>query len=188
MNALADQPQNLNQLSQLNFKMMIRRTPTTSYFCYAVNLPGISLPPTNQPTAFINIPQPGDHVEFNPLVATFKVDENLTNYFDIHSWMRKLGRADDFREYAQLASKQQSTGLAQKSEIVVAYLDSQRNPSIMVTYYDAHPIQLTDINFNSQNPDLSTASATVVFKYLNYDFEFIKTNTTYPENWLTNNS
>src|SRR5690348_10377833 len=102
MVATSNNPTNPNQLSQINFKLDIKRSPTLSYFCNRATIPGLSLPPTHQPTPLMDIPVYGDKVTFNPLVVAFKVDEDLKNYFEIHAWMRALGNADDTANFKAL--------------------------------------------------------------------------------------
>lgn len=149
----------------------MKRSPTLIYFCTKVNVPGVSLPAVNQPTPFVVIPQPGDHLEFNPFQAIFKVDEDLTNYFEIHAWLRALGKADQFKDYAALEAKPQYTGFGLKSDIVCSILNSSRNANFNIIYNDAFPTDLSDIVFDSQSSDVMTLSATVTFRYLNYDYE-----------------
>jgi hypothetical protein len=50
MNALVEQPTNLNYLSPLGFKFTLRRLPMVNYFCQSVDIPAISMTPINTPT------------------------------------------------------------------------------------------------------------------------------------------
>src|SRR6516225_6142511 len=103
--SLSRVPDNLNYLPSGTFKVFIRRCPSVVFFTQKVNLPGVKLPPVEYKTPFLYISETGDHLEFNPFQVTFIVDENLNNWLEIHSWMRNLGHADDFIEYAALEAK-----------------------------------------------------------------------------------
>jgi hypothetical protein len=116
--------------------MSLKSVPYISHI-----IPGLVLPPTSQPTPVMDIPVYGDHVTFNPLVVTFKVDEDLRNYFEIHSWMRALGNADDQANFKALAANPQYTCIGLKSEILFSILNSARR-SNSNTFYDAFPVNL----------------------------------------------
>lgn len=173
MTALDNNVTNPNQLSQINFRMFIKRSPTLSYFCNRVNVPGLILPATEYATPNLAIPIYGDKVVFNPLTVTFKVDEDLKNYFEIHSWMRALGNADDTNNFAALKAVPQYTGAGLMSEILVSILSSARRSNFNLTYYDCFPVNLSDLNFDATATDLQTITASVEFRYLNYDHEFV---------------
>jgi len=169
-------PENKNLLSQINFKMLLRRSPNVDYFCSKVNIPGIILPVVWQNTPFVDIPQTGDRASFKPLVVTFKVDEDLINYMNMYSWLRDLGFTDQFQQYKDLKSHPQYTGVGLRSDIVVSILDSTRNANFTITYYDAIPIELSDLQFDAQALNPLMVNASVVIRYLNWDYE-LSTNT-----------
>ena len=171
--ALDRNPTNPNHLSQINFRFIIKRSPTLNYFCTRVNIPGLKLPAVHQPTPYVDIPKHGDKLTFNPFIATFNVDENLENYFDIHRWMRAIGGADDWADYKALSDLPQYTGQSVMSEVTMTVLNSSRNAHFNLTFYDVFPTDLTDIEFNVQEEDVVPRTATVVFEYMNYDFELI---------------
>ena len=53
-------PNELDYLRPNAFKFAVHNIPNTSYFCQAVNIPEMNLPPALQDTPFTNIPTPGD--------------------------------------------------------------------------------------------------------------------------------
>ena len=169
--SLSRVPDNLNYLPSGTFKVFIRRCPSVVFFTQKVNLPGVKLPPVEYKTPFPDIAETGDHLEFNPFQVTFIVDENLNNWLEIHSWMRNLGHADDFIEYAALEAKPDWTGESLKSEIILTILDSARDPFMHVTFHDCIPIDLTDISFDSTLTDAKYLTATATFNYTNFDYE-----------------
>jgi hypothetical protein len=171
--ALSNVPQNLNFMSPLGFKLHIRRTPHVNYFLHKVNLPGLDLPMPVQHTPFVDIPYEGDHVKFNELSATFHVDERLNNWLEIHSWMRNIGKADDFMEHKALHDKLPHSGLAIKSEIVLTLLNSAKDPYMHVTFHDCMPTTLSDVVFDATMPDVKYLTADVKFIYSNFDYERI---------------
>lgn len=170
LGAIGNIPENKNLLSQINFKMIIRRAPTVNYFCTKVNIPGAILPHINQGTPFVNIPQYGDHLEFKPLVITFHVDEDLKNYIEIYQWMRDLAKAETFTQFKELKSHPQQTGYGLRSEIIISILNSTRNANFNLTFYDCIPTELSDLTFDAQLPDTVMSNASMVLRYLNWDY------------------
>src|SRR5262245_9649609 len=143
MTALDNNVTNPNQLSNINFRFVIKRSPTLSYFCQRINVPGLVAPATEYPTPNLAIPVYGDKIVFNPLVATFKVDEDLKNYFEIHSWIRALYNADDTNNFKALKASPQYTGAGLMSEILVTILNSSRRSNFNLTFYDCFPTNLS---------------------------------------------
>lgn len=169
--ALTNVPENLNYLSPLSFKFTMKRSPHVNYFLHRVNIPGINLATVDQPTPFVPIPQSGDHVEYNPLIATFRVDEDLHNYFEIHDWIKNLGKTEEFEQYKTLSDQPDYTGFGVKSEIVLNILNSKRNPNVTFTFHGCLPEGLSDIWFDAAQTDVQYAVATVQFKYVYYTWE-----------------
>ena len=173
MSVVDNRPENMNFLSPLNFKFQIKRTPSLNFFVQKVNLPGLTLPNIDENTPLIRIPYPGDHLLFDELVVTFKVDENLINYMEIHNWLRGLGKPS-YEEYKNLKSKSIYTGESLNSDISLSILTSYKNPNYEVIFTDAFPVSLSGIDFTTTAEDISYLEATATFKYLTYTIK--KTN------------
>lgn len=171
MTALDGLPKNPNQLSNINFKLLIKRMPGVVFFCHKANIPGANLPVTWQPTPFVDIPEYGDHLEFKPFVVSFKVDEDLRNYVEFYSWLREIGKADSFAEFKKLKSQPNYTGRGIKSEAILSILDSNRNANFNITYHDCIPVDISDLNFDAQSPDVMMINATATMRYINWTFE-----------------
>jgi hypothetical protein len=167
MSVVDNRPENMNFLSPLNFKFQIKRTQSLNFFVQKVNLPGLSLPNIDENTPLIRIPYSGDHLLFDELVVTFKVDENLINYMEIHNWLRGLGKPS-YEEYKNLKSKSTYTGESLNSDISLSILTSYKNPNYEVIFTDAFPISLSGIEFTTTAEDISYLEATATFKYLTY--------------------
>ena len=87
MAALENTPTNPNFLSPLNFKFSIKRAPHINFFTQKISIPSLNLPSYNSPNPFVKIPEPGEHIDYGDLELTFRVDENLKNYLEIHNWI-----------------------------------------------------------------------------------------------------
>lgn len=169
MSAINNTPSNKNFLSPLNFTFILKRSPSLNFFVQKINLPGLSLSPINTPTPQLRVPISGDHIEYETLKVTFKVDEDFENYFEIHNWIRGLGYPVDQREYAALSNASVSSGAGVKSDIVVIIADGLKNPNVEITFKDAFPIDLSELIFEVTDTDINYVTATVVFSYLYFD-------------------
>ena len=186
------QPTKFDYASPTQFKFSIIKLPKVEYFCTAVNIPGIDLGISNQPTPLKDIPIPGDKLTYGDLTMSFLVDENLENYREIHGWLTGIGFPKDHSDYKTLVdankdrfptggsgSGQTDAGKVKygPSPIGPAYSDatlnvltSKNNSNIEVRFSDMWPVSLSGLNFNQQATDIDYLSASVTMKYKIYEF------------------
>ena len=165
MSAIDNTPSNKNFLSPLNFRFQIKKAPHINFFVQKVNIPEISIKTPVSTNPFVDIPYPGDHLEYGSLNITFKVDEDLQNYLELHNWLRAFGKPEDFSEYQELASINQWTGDGIYSDISLLVLASTHMPNYDIVFADAFPTSLTGINFNTIDTDVRYIEASATFKY-----------------------
>jgi hypothetical protein len=159
---------NKNFLSPLNFKFMLKRAPHVNFFIQKINIPGISLPQVETTNPFVNIAYAGDHLQYDTLEMTFKVDEDLQNYLEMHGWLRAQGK-QSFPEYKALATTAPYTGEGLKSDISLTVLTSNKRANYEIVFKDAFPLSISSIDFNTTDEDVQHVLASVTFRYLYYD-------------------
>jgi len=174
MSAIDNTPTNHNFLSPLNFKFQIKKAPHVNFFIQKVNLPGISTGNLQLPNPLVKIPYSSEHIEFENLEITFKVDEDLQNYLEIHDWLYGLGKPEDFQQYYDISSKQSYTGDGIYSDISVSILTSTKTANYEVVYVDAFPIKLSGINFNTTDSSVDYIEAAATFRYTYYTIQKIR--------------
>jgi hypothetical protein len=174
MTAVDDTPYNKNFMNPLNFVFQIKRAPYLNFFVQQVNLPGISIDYSQQPNPFVHIPVSGEHIQFSDLKVTFKVDEELQNWFEIHNWLRELGFPNDFQEYASIANTAPTSGNGVTSDISLVILDAVKLPAWEVTFRNAFPTSLSDITFQTTDSTVNYITATATFRYILYDVVQVK--------------
>ncbi len=162
---LNQNPMNRDFLSQLKFRMVIKRSPNYNYFCQKVNIPGMTMPGIPVPNPLAQIWTSGNRIMYNELVTTFKVDEDFSNYLEIMNWLIALGHPDDLDEYGRLAANPEWTGLGLKSDISVIILDGSMNGNFEVYYPQCQPFFISDLEFNSDDNDVEYLGCTVKFYY-----------------------
>lgn len=163
-----DSVPNKNFLSPLNFKFSLKRAPHVNFFIQRVNLPGLSLPEIDVNNPLIRVPYPGDHLLYDELNITFKVDENLRNYMELHEWLRALGKRS-FAEYREIVSKPSYSGESIRSDISLMVLTSNKNANYEIQFKDAFPISVSGIDFSSVDLDVDYIEARASFRYVTYD-------------------
>lgn len=168
MTALDAVPTNPNFLSPINFKFQLKRAPTLNFFIQKANIPGLHLPSITAPNPIINYPYPGDHLSYDEFEISFKVDEDLQNYLEIHNWIRHLGRLNP-SDYYTLATAPNYTGTGIRSDISLQVLNSKRQPNYEIVFKEAFPTVLSSISFDLTNEDVSFIEASASFIYLSYD-------------------
>lgn len=169
MSALSNNPSNLNFLSPLNFNFRLKRAPNLNFFIQKVNLPGISFPSAVETNPFVNIPIAGDHLQYGDLSVTFKVDEDLNNYLEIHNWIRALTFPDNFDEYKTISKNPEFTGNGITSDITLVISNSVKIPNFEVNFRNAYPTSLSALSFQTTDSTVEFITATATFKYIMYD-------------------
>lgn len=173
MTALDKNPTNHNFLSPLNFKFQIKRAPHINFFIQEINLPSISIQPKEVGNPFVKIPYPGDHIDYSVLTVKFKVDEDLKNYLEMHSWLRGLGFPQSFDEYSTLSNQNQLEGKGLRSDISLIILNSTKLPNYEITFTEAFPTSLSELTFTTTEETVNYMTATVDFRYILYNIEKI---------------
>ena len=96
------QPAKLDYASPIQFRFKCTKLPEVEFTCQTANIPGISLGGATQPTPLVDVPIPGDKINYDSLDITFLVDENLNNYKEIHDWLIGLGFPKDYTQFQNL--------------------------------------------------------------------------------------
>ena len=161
-----------NFLSPLNFKFRLKRAPNLNFFVQQITIPGVSLPSVDVSNPLLRIPYPGDHVMYEELSLTFKVDENLQNYLEIQNWIRGIGKTS-YQEYVAINSNKSYTGDGITSEISVTVLTSSKNPNYEIVFQEAFPISLSGLTFKTTDESVDYLEASAQFRYLIYDINKI---------------
>lgn len=152
-----EQPKNRNFLNPVGFILKLDIFPGTDFFCQSANVPDISMPTTEIPSPFRNLPIiPSGGVSFGDLNLTFIVDEDLENYISIHNWIRRNGRAD---------SGSNTPTEDQYSNAQLHIVTSAFNPHFVVDFQNVFPIQLSGLSFDARMTDVEYLTADVTFKH-----------------------
>lgn len=164
-----DNSSKVNLLADNAFHFEIHNLPQFSYGAQTFELPGINMGYATRPTPLLDIPEPGDKVDFQDLIITFLVDEQLENYKEIWKWMMHLAYPRTTKQYRDLVTGQ--SNYMRKSDITMNTLTNKFNVMNEVKFIDCFPYALTGILFNAANPEVEHPVATASFQYSNYYFK-----------------
>jgi hypothetical protein len=165
----------LNFLSPNGFLLNVERLPKVNFFCQQVGLPGVSLSSLEEPTPLSTIKLPSERLEFEPLVLSFAVDGQMSNWLEVFGWMRGLGFPENNEQYSTenlLRGYDTSSDLAKNySDARLVILGANNTPIRAFNFIDCFPISLSGIQFDSQNNDVPYVTASLTLEYSYYKLD-----------------
>ena len=180
MNALTKNPGNLNFLGQVGFSFKIGRSPNFNYFIQKVDFPVVTLTPAEMPNPFVKTPLPGDHLDYDDLNITFKLDENLNGYFELYDWIKALGKPENFNESKVIYTTPRYDKNAIYSDATLVILDGNMNPNISIQFYDVLPVYLSGFTLETDAKDIQFITASMKLAYRSYDYVYVNGETNNP--------
>lgn len=167
-------PTNQNFLGKNGFQFFIKKLPNTNFFVQGCNIPGISIDPVNIGTPLVNLPFSGDHITYQELTITFKIDEDLGSYIDIYTWIRQLGFSEDSSEYATIAKQPRMSGNGIVSDASLIILDAKKRSNYEITFINSFPISLSTLQLGYTVDDVEYLTADATFRYDTFDIARMK--------------
>lgn len=161
---------NKNMLSPVGFSFNIKKSPALNFFVTNVTIPGINLGFIEQPTPFKKVPVYGDHIEYDSLSVSFKVNEDLSNYIEVYDWLIALGFPESFEQFKSLSDNPTFTGAGLQSDASLMVMSSAMNPLIRVDFEDLFPTSLSALEFNSTDTAIDYIQCTAEFKFTKFLF------------------
>ena len=170
-------PDNLNYLSNISFRLTIEDAPNITWFCQAASVPGVSIEGIDVFTPHATIPYAGNKVSFEELTIRFIVDEHMKNWTEIYDRIIAMGLAEGHEKYKLLkASNPLHPRGGGYSTVVLTILTSGMNPQMEFHFYDAFPISVTALDFDSSVSDVEYFTASASFRYQNYEIKNLLNN------------
>lgn len=193
------QPEELDYLSPNGFRFMIQSLPRVTYFCQSANIPSINLGFAVQPTPLVNIPRPGEKIDFGDLTIKFLIQEDMANYIELYNWIVALGFPENHRQFQNRfieqsfrnpqinnntdvgvggkTAVQRKTDVTEYSDATLMVLGSDNNTVGRLNFLDCFPTSLSGVDFDVSNGDTQYFSAQATFKYRVFTVESLATKT-----------
>ena len=153
-------PDNKNFLSPLGYKFILVRAPNLDYNVQSVRIPGLQVGSIPVATPFVANKQYGK-AEYNALTVTFRVSEDMNDYLEIHDWLVGLSAPSTFDQHKDMPNK--------FSDITVYIMNSASRPNIEVKFFEAFPVVIGDLEFNTTDTDVNYIECTCEFEFLRYE-------------------
>jgi hypothetical protein len=153
-----------NFMSPIEFVVVVKRLPNVQFFTQTVNIPSISMQLIEQANPFKPIPVPGDRAIYGELSLSFIIDESMSNYIEVHNWIKGLTFPNNFEQNDNLKNSQY--GLL--TDISIIIMNSHKNPNINVSFQDCFPVNLSDVTLDTTQSDVVYPQATVTFTFKDF--------------------
>ena len=157
--ATSVQAENQSFANPSTFRLVIDnlKFPNAQYNVQLASIPDLSVPGAALNTPKRNILLGADKLEYAPLALTFLVDENFTNYQEIHDWMFGMAGQEDY-------------GPRKDRDLTLIIYNSSNNVVKEIKFVDAHPTSLSSLPFEVTNETVNYLTASVEFSYSYYKF------------------
>ena len=183
------QPTVFDYASGTQWRLAFNRTPKTTWFCTAANLPGVTLGEAMYPTPMQDTYISGDKLTFETLNITFLVDEELQNYRELWDWITGIGFPVKHSQWETTLSE--GDGIVSKfgtpdadprtkdtyseanlySDATLIVYNSKNIPKVDVKFKNMFPTSLSSLEYSQELTDVDYFRAMASFRYLYYEFE-----------------
>lgn len=158
-----------NYLSPISFKVIVDRMPNVEFFTQRASIPGLSMGTPEQFSPLHRIYKTPDRIEYAELDLSFIVDEDMSNYGEILSWMEGMGTPEKSDQFKNL--NESAYGVV--SDISILIENSARRPNIRFTFTECFPIALSGLQLDVTGSDVIYPEVSVTMRYTNMRFEKI---------------
>ena len=163
---MALKPKELNQLNVVSFQTNFTRLPNVNFFCQRVNIPAINLGIALQNTPFSDMNYEGDKLTFEQMTMNFYVNEDLSNYLEVYSWLISLGFPDNYKQFnLKESSLNFAANESRTSDMNLILETNKSNPNFSVVFKNAFPVSLGSIELDTAATSLEPIVVDATFAY-----------------------
>ena len=173
------------------WRLAFNRTPKTTWFCTAANIPGIQLGEAQYPTPMADMVVTGDKLTFETLNITFLVDEELQNYRELWDWIVGIGTPVKHSQWTSELFKgdgavrqfgiedvdprtkvsYEESNLYSDATLIV--YNSKNTAKVNVQFKNMFPTSLSALEYSQELTDVEYLKPSATFRYLSYEFETV---------------
>ena len=149
---IPSQVEQVNLLSANEAVFKIQRTPHLNYFTQTVPIPGVNLPPMQIANPHVNVNLEGNKVLYDPLVVTFKLDQDMLNYIELYGWIVGLGKPQSYNDQKVFSGTEKSLDsqkLPKYSDASLFILSNNKVAKIEIRFSKLLPVSLSTVVFTS---------------------------------------
>ena len=157
-------------LQSTQFTLSFAKIPEATLRLQSVSIPSLGISHTEIGTPFSFLKEPDTKVNFSELPVTFKLDENFEGYLSVFNWMMGIGFPKEFPQYASLEAGSHRSIF---SDATLTVLTNSNLPNLRVSFRDAFPTFLSQVDFNTMATDAETLDIAASFEYHLFTVESI---------------
>lgn len=163
---------NPNEVNTSNFKLAIsnlridNQMKDFELLCQTANIPGISSNAIriDNPNNYFNVNS--TKMDYETLSITYKIDEDLNNFYQIWYWLHALSAPQKFEQFSEYQGGQNPrSGYTISVDASLFALTNVFNPNIEIVYRNIFPVSLSGVNFDYKSNEIIIGSASFVYDY-----------------------
>ena len=149
---MATNPDNINSLSPVSFKLVLQKFPNLEFFATGVSVPAITTGVTTASLSQRNMNIYGDKLTFEDLSVKLIVDEDMKSYKEIFDWMNSSVMDENVLEN-------------QLCDITLVVMTSHNNENRTFKFRNAFPTSIGGLEFDAGASEVSYITVYVVFSF-----------------------
>lgn len=169
---MGEQIANFNHLAATGFKVTISREfyPHLQYFAQQIQHPSVEVPSVELGYKGLgNVPITGNRIENGSVTMDILLDENMESYKEIYDWMLRMTNEKHKLSSTRFTTDRTNPVPTSYCDIRVDVLSSANNPNKLITYVNAFPTSLGDIQFNVESTEYIVFPVSFRFDYFNFE-------------------
>ena len=108
----------------------------------------------------------GDKLTFEQMTMNFYVNEDLSNYLEVYSWLISLGFPDNYKQFnLKESSLNFAANESRTSDMNLILETNKSNPNFSVVFKDAFPVSLGSIELDTAATSLEPIVVDATFAY-----------------------
>ena len=155
---MATNPDNINSLSPVSFKLVLQKFPNLEFFATGVSVPAITSGVTTANLSQRNMNIYGDKLTFEDLSVKLIVDEDMKSYKEIFDWMNSSVMDENVLEN-------------QLCDITLVVMTSHNNENRTFKFRNAFPTSIGGLEFDAGASEVSYITVDVVFSFSDMTIE-----------------
>ena len=155
---MATNPDNINSLSPVSFKLVLQKFPNLEFFATGVSVPAITTGVTTASLSQRNMNIYGDKLTFEDLSVKLIVDEDMKSYKEIFDWMNSSVMDENVLEN-------------QLCDITLVVMTSHNNENRTFKFRNAFPTSIGSLEFDAGASEVSYITVDVVFSFSDMTIE-----------------
>lgn len=150
---------NSNLLEGTKYIFVSHSLPNLNFFANGITLPSVSVGEARQSTPYADVFRAGDKMEYEPLQATFLIDEDFRVWEELYNWIRGYSYPHSGTEY----KNQQKKGIYQDFSVLI--LKNSYESNLSFRFHDSFPTYLGPVEMTTTKNADDVLQAEVLFRY-----------------------